>query len=54
MKFTTEGTDTEEIKQCMVLYFSGNFQVFLCVALVYDNDTRSNNSQYNNAQFMYI
>ena len=59
MKFTTEGTDTEEIKQWMVLYFSGNFQAFkedlaLWVALVYDNDTQSNNSQYNNAQFMYI
>ena len=43
----------------MVLYFSGNFQAFkedlaLWVALVYDNDTQSNNSQYNNAQFMYI
>ena len=38
----------------MVPYFSGNFQVFkdlaLWVALVYD--TQSNNSQYNNAQFM--
>ena len=41
----------------MVFYFPGNFQVFkedlaLWVALVYDK--RSNNSQYNNAQFMYI
>ena len=27
MKFITEGTDTEEIKQWMALYFSGNFQV---------------------------
>ena len=59
MEFITEGTGTEKIKQSMALYFSGNFQVFkedlaLWVALVYENDTRSNNSQYNNAQFMYI
>ena len=55
MKFITEGTGTEEIKQWMALYFSGNFQVFkedlaLWVALVYN--TWYNNSQYNNAQFM--
>ena len=40
----------------MVLYLSGNFQVFkddlaLWVVLVYS--TQSNNSQYNNAQFMH-
>ena len=55
MKLITEGTGTEEIKQWMALYFSGNLQVFkedlaLWVALVYN--TRSNNSQYNNVQFM--
>ena len=57
MKFITEGTGKEGRKQRMVLYFFGNFQVFkedltLWVALVYN--IRSNNSQYNNAQFMYI
>ena len=40
----------------MVLYLSGNFQVFkedlaLLVVLVYG--TQSNNSQHNNAQFMH-
>ena len=55
MKFITEGTGTEEIKQQMAFHFSGNFKVFkeglaLWVELVYD--TRSNNLQYNNAQFM--
>ena len=47
MKIITGGTGTEEIKQWMVHYFSGNFQVIkedlaLWVALVYD--TRSKNS----------
>ena len=56
MKFITEGTGPEAIKQWMVFYFSGNFQVLkedlaLWDALFYD--TQSNNSQYNNAQFMY-
>ena len=55
MKLITESTGTEEIKQWMALYFSGDLQVFkedlaLWVALVYN--TRSNNSQYNNAQFV--
>ena len=55
MKLITEGTGTEEIKQWMALYFSGNLQLFkedlaVWVALVYN--THSNNSQYNNAPFM--
>ena len=57
MKFITKGTGAEGIKKWMVLYFSWNFQAFkedlaLWVALVYN--ARSNNSQYNNVQFMYI
>ena len=55
MKFITEGTGTEGIKNEWY-YLSGNFQVFkedlaLWAVLVYG--TQSNNSQYNNAQFMH-